>query len=110
MSHQATFDAIFDDGKKANIKYSDLVSLVIYLGGDVKNAARGSSRKFKVPIKKIDKHNQEESQDVDSIKHEAVLRMIIHEPHPGNKFKKSGAKSVRKFFIELGYSQGDVIS
>jgi len=74
-----TLDAIFKDPPKSNILWSDVESLLLSLGADMKEGA-GSRVGFSL-------------NGVD---------IVFHRPHPRKETDKGAVKSVRKFLSNAG--------
>lgn len=73
--HRKTFDEVMTTPPKPGIKWSDVVSLIKYLGGRVKNGD-GSRRRFIV----------------------SGTIYLTHQPHPGNEMDKGAVSGLREWF------------
>ncbi|MGM0656173.1 MAG: type II toxin-antitoxin system HicA family toxin [Thermodesulfobacteriota bacterium] len=76
--HKKTLTAIFATPTRANIKFSDIESLVIALGGKVREGA-GSRVMLEISGK----------------------REYAHRPHPGKEAKRYIVERIRKWLISL---------
>ncbi|NWH04863.1 type II toxin-antitoxin system HicA family toxin [Desulfobacter latus] len=76
--HRKTLIAIFATPTRANIKFSDIESLVIALGGEVREGA-GSRVMLEISGK----------------------REYAHRPHPGKEAKRYIVERIRKWLINL---------
>lgn len=73
--HRKTFDDVMTTPPKPGIKWSDVVSLINYLGGKVKNG-NGSRRRFVL----------------------SGTIYLTHQPHPGNEMDKGAVAGLREWF------------
>jgi hypothetical protein len=74
-----TLEAIFKKPTHASIVFAEIESLIVALGGDVREGA-GSRIAFEL--------NRS--------------RRYLHRPHPGKDAKKYQVEELREWFIELG--------
>jgi len=77
--HQKILDAIFITPTKANIKFSDIESLLVSLEGRVKE---GAGSRMSVTI--------------------SSRTAYFHRPHPGKEAKKYQVENTREFLQSLG--------
>lgn len=77
--HRKTLTAIFTKPTKANVKFSDIESLFVSLGGEV---IEGKGSRLSVEIN-------------DEFVH-------FHRPHPGKEAKKYQVENAREFLIRIG--------
>ncbi|MEW5767763.1 MAG: type II toxin-antitoxin system HicA family toxin [bacterium] len=77
--HQKTLEAIFEEPIRRDIKWDEVVSLIMALGGSVRHK-RGSARRFDLK----------------------GISFNIHEPHPQNELKRYAVKGLRDFLITAG--------
>jgi hypothetical protein len=78
--HDRTFEAIFAAPTRANVRWSDAVSLVAYYGGTI-TASGGSAHRFAMPN---------------------GASAVIHKPHPGNQLSKGRVEAFRDLLIRAG--------
>ncbi len=76
--HKKTLSAIFDKPTKANIKFSDIESLIIALGGEVQEGA-GSRVLLEISGK----------------------REYAHRPHPGKEAKRYMVENIREWLRSM---------
>ncbi len=76
--HLKTLQAIFSLPTKGSVVFSDIESLVVSLGGDIREGA-GSRMVFELKGK----------------------REYMHRPHPGKEAKKYQIEAMRKFLQSL---------
>ena len=74
--HKKTLTAIFTTPTRANIKFNDIESLIIALGGEVREGA-GSRVMLEISGK----------------------RLYAHHPHPGKEAKRYIVEKIRKWLI-----------
>lgn len=79
--HQKTLEMIFKQPITANLKFKDIESLFIALGGEV--SERAGSRIAVVLDGQV---------------------MVFHRPHPSPNTDKGAIASIRKWLSELGYT------
>jgi hypothetical protein len=79
--HNRTLAAIFENPLRADIRWSDIETLLRALGADVK---QGSGSRVRITLN--ERH------------------MTFHEPHPQPTIVKDAVRSVRRFLIEAGVS------
>ena len=77
--HQKVLRAVFTKPTKANVKFSDIESLLITLGGEIKEGA-GSRMSVTISGKTV----------------------FFHRPHPGKEAKKYQVENVREFLQTIG--------
>jgi hypothetical protein len=77
--HRKTFDAIFTEPIRRNIAWSDVVTLVKALGGEV---MQGDGSKVRFDLNGVS--------------------LNIHSPHPLKELKRYQVKAVRDFFDNAG--------
>jgi HicA toxin of bacterial toxin-antitoxin, len=80
--HQRTLKAIFAKPVASNIKFSDIESLVIALGGEVRE---GDGSRVALVMS-------------DGVKH-------AHRPHPGKEAKQYQIREIRDWLTALGVKQ-----
>jgi hypothetical protein len=72
--HQQTWDAIFADPVRSNVRWSDIESLFRALGGEV-SEGRGSRVRVRI----------------------GEVEAVFHRPHPSPDTDKGALKAVRRF-------------
>ena len=77
--HDRTLQAIFADPVRANINWSDIESLLSYLGAEI---SEGSGSRVRIALNGV--------------------RAVFHRPHPEKETDKGAVKSVRRFLSEAG--------
>jgi hypothetical protein len=83
--HRKTFDALYANPVRANIAWSDAVSMFEKLGATVKGV--GGSM-FEVDLNDV--------------------KAIFHRPHPGNELSKGRVRAIRTFLDQAGVSSDDL--
>jgi HicA toxin of bacterial toxin-antitoxin, len=78
--HDKTLEALFASPTRANIRWDDAVSLVVYYGADVKSSG-GSAHKFTMPNGSW---------------------VVIHKPHPGNQLSRGRVQAFRDLLVRAG--------
>lgn len=79
--HRKTLAAVFAEPTRANIKWSDVESLFIYLGAEV---TQGNGSRVRVALNDT--------------------RATFHKPHPSPEMLKDSVRSVRRFLENAGVS------
>ncbi|NJM68528.1 MAG: type II toxin-antitoxin system HicA family toxin [Acaryochloris sp. RU_4_1] len=74
-----TLKAIFSEPIRRNIPWSDVVSLIKGLGGEV---IQGSGSRVRFDLNQV--------------------ALNIHSPHPGNELKRYQVQAVRDFLLKAG--------
>jgi hypothetical protein len=82
--HLRTLKAIFNNPTLKNIKWEDVESLFIALGGETQ-PGRGSRLRAIINAR----------------------RAVFHRPHPGNEVNVAMVKSIRRFLIEADLDPDD---
>lgn len=77
--HASTLQAIFAEPIRANIKWSDIESLLMNLGATI---SEGKGSRVRVALND--------------------RRAVFHRPHPRKETDKGAVKSVRRFLTEAG--------
>jgi hypothetical protein len=75
--HENTLKAIFADPVRASINWSDIESLLGYLGAEI---SQGSGSRVRIVL--------------------SGVRAVFHRPHPRKKTDKGAVKSMRRFLTE----------
>ena len=78
-THDRTLAAIFADPIRANINWSDVESLLLYLGAQI---TEGKGSRLRIVLNGV--------------------RAVFHRPHPRKETDKGAIKSMRRFLIEAG--------
>jgi hypothetical protein len=76
--HKKTLRAIFERPTRSDIRWGDIVALIIALGGRV-DEGKGSRRRFFL-----------------------VRPAVFHEPHPESETSKGGVEDIRGFLRDAG--------
>ena len=76
--HRRTLKAVFAVPTRSNVRFSDIVALVVALGGEVREGA-GSRVAFELKGR----------------------RVYLHRPHPGQQAKRYQVEEVREFLRSL---------
>ena len=79
--HARTLAAIFANPVRADLRWSDIETLLLALGADIK---QGAGSRVRVTLN--NRH------------------MTFHEPHPQPTIVKDAVRSVRRFLLEAGIS------
>ena len=82
IKHRKILNAVFATPTRANIRFADIESLLVSLGGIIKEGA-GSRMSVNVSGKTI----------------------YFHRPHPGKEAKKYQVENAREFLQKLGVEQ-----
>jgi len=77
--HERTLQAVFEDPVRANIVWSEIEGLFIYLGAEV---TEGSGSRVRVAL--------------------GGARAVFHRPHPQKEACRGAVRSVRRFLTEAG--------
>ena len=77
--HLRTLTAVFEDPVRANILWSDVEALIVYLGGTVRPRA-GSRVRFELN----------------------GVGAVFHRPHPQKEAKRRAVRDMRLFLTETG--------
>jgi hypothetical protein len=77
--HRATLRAVFETPVRANLLWTDVLSLMVALGAEVSEGA-GSRIRFKL----------------------RGVRMVFHRPHPGKELDKGAVVTLREFLGNEG--------
>ncbi|PIE71582.1 MAG: pilus assembly protein HicB [Deltaproteobacteria bacterium] len=77
--HKRILSAIFDSPTRSNLKFSDIESLLISLGGDV---SEGTGSRISITV--------------------SEKSIFLHRPHPGKEAKKYQVEMVREFLMKTG--------
>lgn len=80
--HRRTLKKVFENPVRADVEWKDIESLIIALGGEIKEA-RGS----RVTIKLNN------------------TPAVFHRPHPQKETDKGALKSIRRFLLSAGINQ-----
>ena len=78
-THDRTLAAIFADPVRANINWSDIESLLLYLGAQT---TEGKGSRLRIALNGV--------------------RAVFHRPHPRKETDKGAVKSMRRFLTEAG--------
>ena len=79
--HVRTLTAVFENPARADVRWSDVETLLRALGAEIK---QGSGSRVRITL-----NNR---------------RMTFHEPHPQPTIVKDAVRSVRRFLLEAGIS------
>lgn len=77
--HKRVFDAIFEVPTRANIKWNDVESLLLYLGAEM--------------------YEREGSRVIFVLN---GVRAVFHRPHPEKEVNKSTVRDLQVFLVEAG--------
>ncbi len=77
--HQKTLDEIFINPSPSNINWSDIESLLFFLGADI---SEGNGSRVRIKLNGI--------------------RAVFHRPHPQKEMDKGSVKSMRRFLENAG--------
>jgi hypothetical protein len=77
--HDKTLKAVFADPVRANINWSDIVSLLAQLGSEV---TEGEGSRVRIALNGV--------------------RAVFHRPHPQKETDKGAVRSMRRFLFEAG--------
>ncbi|RPI86644.1 MAG: type II toxin-antitoxin system HicA family toxin [Chloroflexi bacterium] len=80
--HRAIYEAIFAKPNRLDIRWDDWITLLIFLGANIKNTA-GSAVGVRLN----------------------GIYAVFHKPHPGSNIYPSDLKRIRKFLQEAGIQQ-----
>ena len=78
-THDRTLAAIFADPVRANINWSDIESLLLYLGAQI---TEGKGSRVRIALNGV--------------------RAVFHRPHPRKETDKGAVKSMQRFLSEAG--------
>jgi hypothetical protein len=78
VRHRRTLKALFTAPTRRNVRFSDIVALIVALGGEVREGA-GSRVVFELQGR----------------------RLYLHRPHPGHQAKRYQVEEVREFLHAL---------
>jgi len=74
-----TFEKIFDNPVRKNIKWTDVEKLIVGVGGNIK---QGDGSRIRIDL--------------------AEYSLNIHTPHPHKELKPYQVRAIRKLFVERG--------
>jgi hypothetical protein len=77
--HDKTLKAIFAEPVRANVNWSDIVSLLAHLGAEV---TEGEGSRVRIALNGV--------------------RAVFHRPHPRKETDKGAVRSMRRFLFEAG--------
>ena len=77
--HKKTFNAIFLNPPQANIKWSDIESLLLFLGAEI---SEGNGSRVRIKLNGV--------------------RAVFHRPHPEKETDKGSVKSMKRFLENSG--------
>jgi hypothetical protein len=77
--HDRTLSNIFAEPVRANINWSDIESLLVYLGAEI---SEGQGSRVRIGLNGV--------------------RAVFHRPHPQKETDKGAVRSMRRFLSEAG--------
>ena len=77
--HQETLDLIFENPLRSDVKWTDIVALLQYMGAEI---SEGKGSRVRIALNGI--------------------RAVFHRPHPGKETDRGALKSMRRFLVEAG--------